>query len=355
MPLKIKQLFDDAGYTLSYIAVSCNTAKSTMHAALMDGVFPKKTEEFIKAQLMHLARRTQIARGVYRDNVLSEEHLFSFKGDEEDSFMDLDFEVMNYFKFSHQPFRHDIQRDEDMYMTRYLARAEDLLLNAARSKGLVALLGGIGYGKTELWKRAEEKLLNEEVVIVKPLPENQEITIVQIVEQVLTALGHDRMPRTREQRKRLFTNSLSALKKDGRTLVYVSEECHAWDWKTLRSLKWLYENRVGRECLMGIILIGNVHLKAILESRVPELYRRLTILQLPEYNKKEACEYLQHKLQRAGNAKIFENGGLEAIYDRVVRDHDRPFPLSLNRAAVACLMKAFRLRQSQINSKLVLS
>jgi len=356
MPLRVKQLFEEAGLSLAFVAAGCSTPKSTMHAVLNDGVYPKKTEEFIQYQLLNLARKIQIQRGGVREHLLSAEHLLSFVGeDEEESLMDLDFEVMNFFNFHRQPFRHDVQNDEDMYMTRTLLRAEDVLISAGKHKGLVALLGGIGAGKTELWRRVEEKLIEDDVIVVKTLPDNQEIKVVQIVEQVLTRLGHDRLPNTIDARKRLFSKALENLKKEGRTLVYVSEECHAWAWQTLRSLKWFYENHVGRSSLMGLIFIGNLHFKTLVQSRVPELYNRLSIIQLPEYTKKEACEYLQHKLHRAGNAKIFENGGLEAIYDRVLRANERPIPLMLNRTTAAYLQKAFKLRQVQINSKLVMS
>jgi type II secretory pathway predicted ATPase ExeA len=343
MALKLKRLLEDHGISLADLAQGAQASKTTMFYVVNRGDFPKNDME-IKDRIVRYAKK----RCFWSEDMFEPE---------KEKQMSIGQDAINFHGFSGEPFVNEITDDGDLYLTESATRSRKALVALIKSNGRALLCGKNGSGKTEIANSVLAEVQDAGVVVYKTFPENglcqqKKLSDMNIVEGLMLSCGIESLPISREKRKIAFQNHLEHL---ARPILFVAEEAHAWHWSTLRTLKWFSERVVGRKSLMGLLLIGHESLIPLLDQRVPELGNRLTHIYMKPFSKPEAVKYLGHKLARAGNAHALPAAALEAVYERVGRDLQQPYPLVLNRTAATVLLYAMRVGEKNITAKCVLS
>ena len=160
----------------------------------------------------------------------------------------------------------------------------------------------------------------------------------------------------------LLTESIKA----GNTHLLVIEESHSLPVSTLRQLKRLHEERMGRKPLLGILLLGQPELGMKLDEKrhdLREVVQRCEVATLEPLDT-ELEKYVAHRLAREGRKvdELFEKDAFEAMRARFIirkKDGSRErtlsllYPLAVNNFLTAALNLAAEIGAPKVSGDVV--
>lgn len=186
----------------------------------------------------------------------------------------------------------------------YLSRShEDALMMlhyaVTRNKGAAMLCGDIGLGKTTISRKLLEFLhpiKYKVVLIVNPI-----LTPVQILQEVLTQLGHKTQSRNRQVLVQELHSLLLQSYERGCTAVVLIDEAHLIrSSATLEEIRLMLNCQMNDQFLINLLLLGQLELKARLD-KVPALQQRIAIrFSLGPLDVTETGAMIEHRLRTAG-------------------------------------------------------
>lgn len=225
-----------------------------------------------------------------------------------------------------------------------------LLLAISERNGFVVVTGEIGSGKTTVCRTLINKLdQSTKVALVL----NTHLGKKELLTTILEDLDI-------EYRSTSKTHLLSALNeylleqasKDV-NVVLIIDEAQNLTPSVIEEVRMLSNLETEREKLIQIILMGQPELRKKLAMPKLAQFRQRVVFHyhLDPLNRKEAGEYIKHRLKKAGNkeADIFEEGAIDEIYK-----HSKGIPRLINVMCHNALISGLVYETRLITSKIAL-
>lgn len=226
--------------------------------------------------------------------------------------------------------------------------ADDIRDAIMRRKGIVALTGPIGCGKSTLTQRLLLSLPEDEIDIA--LITFSMLSSREMLEEICTQLGLEPESRDRNGLVHCLQNHMLSNAERGRhTLVCIDEAQSISSLDTFEELRLLLNFQLGENFLLTLFFIGQPELQDIL-AKLPQLKQRIALnLNLANLNEENTIRYMLHRLRSAGCTQpMFTRQAVHAIF---LQTHG--VPRRINHLADRCLLVGMRNNARLIDSKLV--
>jgi len=208
---------------------------------------------------------------------------------------------LQHFGLNQLPF--NLTPDTEFFcdLPSHLEALNVLLIALQSGEGFIKITGPVGAGKTMLCR----KLLNElPAPFVTAYIPNPDLNSVALHQTIAGELGI-KYARTAGQNRILaqITDYLLQAAAQGNKVVLIIDEAQAMPLKTLESLRLLTNLETEKQKLLQIVLFGQPELDGILQKKtIRQLRQRISFsYALQPLNKRQAQDYLQHRLLVAGN------------------------------------------------------
>jgi general secretion pathway protein A len=224
-----------------------------------------------------------------------------------------------------------------------------LLYGITSQKGLMALIGDVGTGKTTLCRALLRELPAD---VQSALVLNPHLSDVELVGTILDDLGIDRRGATKGELMTTLNQHLLATGEEGKTVVVVLDEAQQMSVEALEQIRILSTLETATRKLLQIVLVGQPELEDKLRRReLRQLEQRIGIrCYLTPLSKKDTFRYVEHRLRIAGllGAVPFSRAALARVYHR-----SGGVPRVINLLCDRALMAAFSARAREVTPALV--
>ena len=241
--------------------------------------------------------------------------------------------ALQHFGLPRSPFIDDVCSTADVYQSASARYARQAMMDAARNHGFMALVGESGAGKTTLLELLEQRIVDEgqDVAIIKPYTLAMEQTdakgktlkAIHIAEAIAHTLDPQLVIKSSPQGRfdqlyKLLVDSCRA----GRRHLLVIDEAHCMPTATVKQLKRFIELKDRLRRVLGVLLIAQPELRALLHSQnheVREVMQRCEIVELGPLDS-DLEGYLRHKFARFDLKleQVFEPDAFDAIRARLI-------------------------------------
>lgn len=275
-------------------------------------------------------------------------------------------EAIRFFGLRHDPFDVDrIPVGGELFTNPELDSVAGRVRDAALYQRFVAVIGGVGSGKTLLKTRVVEEIEDKARLLFPEFLDMAEVSVHGIVNYVLSELGQ-KIPQNKELRVAKLKNVLTSMQQEGTPVAIVLDECHRLHDKVISSFKNFWEMTNGRSSrLLGVVLFGQ---PAFVESRLrenifKEIRQRVQIIEMPALSSPparggvdasrgrgggRAADYISHRIQFAG-------GDLDNLFEKAAVDRiaaNASTPLALGNLVNEALMEAFHQEEKKVSVSL---
>jgi general secretion pathway protein A len=225
-----------------------------------------------------------------------------------------------------------------------------LIYGITSQKGLMALIGDVGTGKTLLCRALLRELPKDGVQSALVL--NPYLSDAELLGTILDDLGVERRGSTRGELMAGLSQYLLAAGGDGKTVVVILDEAQQMSVEALEQIRILSTLETATRKLLQIVLVGQPELEEKLKRReLRQLDQRIGIrCYLKPLSRKETFRYVEHRLRIAGlaGALPFPRSALVRIHK-----HSRGIPRVTNLVCDRALTVAFSARAREVTPALV--
>ena len=240
--------------------------------------------------------------------------------------------------------------------TRFLLRSKGhheilgtLLYGITSQKGLMALIGEVGTGKTTLCRALLRELPKD---VQSALVLNPHLSDIELVGTILDDLGIERRGSTKGELMTALSQHLLAAGSEGKTVVVILDEAQQVSVEALEQIRILSTLETATRKLLQIVLSGQPELEEKLKQReLRQLDQRIGIrCYLKPLSRKDTFRYVEHRMRIAGlpGALPFTRAAMARIYA-----HSRGIPRVINMVCDRALMAAYSARAREIAPALV--
>jgi len=226
-----------------------------------------------------------------------------------------------------------------------------LLYGITSQKGLMALVGDVGTGKTTLCRALLRELPDS---VQSALVLNPHLSDADLIGTILDDLGVERRGATKGELMAALSQYLLATGSEGKTVLVIVDEAQQMAVESLEQIRILSNLETATRKLLQILLVGQPELEEKLKlNELRQLDQRIGIrCYLKPLPRKETYRYVEHRLRVAGlpGALPFTRGALAKIYK-----HSRGIPRVINLVCDRALMAGFSNRVREITPTLVTS
>ena len=219
-----------------------------------------------------------------------------------------------------------------------------LLYGITSQKGLMALIGDVGTGKTTLCRALLRELPKE---VQSALVLNPHLSDAELVATILDDLGVERKGTTKGELMAELSQHLLAAGGEGRTVVVILDEAQQMSVEALEQIRLLSTLETATRKLLQIVLVGQPELEEKLARReLRQLDQRIGIrCHLKPLSRKDTLRYIEHRLRIAGlpGALPFTRPAMARIFK-----YSRGIPRVINLVCDRALMAAFSERAREV-------
>lgn len=279
----------------------------------------------------------------------------------------LTFGTMTYFKLRRNPFLNEVNEPRDIFLSEDHVYIKEMMLEAARYNGFVAVYGEVGCGKSTMRRAVYRELVESGIQVIFPvILDKSKITASSLLDAIIMDVSEESPKRTMEAKSRQALKLLMNRKRSGLRQVLMIEEAHLMSIPAVKHLKQIWEMEDGYERLIGVVLIGQSELGARLdESRYPQLrevIRRVTAAEIVGLSERDVARYLQHKFERVNirPETVFAEDAFHAVARRLARINGNgrsvstAYPLTINNLAARAMNLAAETGEPSVTAALVM-
>lgn len=224
-----------------------------------------------------------------------------------------------------------------------------LLYGITSQKGLLALIGDVGTGKTTLCRALLRELPGE---VQSALVLNPHLSDVELVGTILDDLGIERRGSTKGELMTTLNQHLLAAGAEGKTVVVVLDEAQQMTDEALEQIRILSTLETATRKLLQIVLAGQPELEEKLQRReLRQLDQRIGIrCYLEPLSRKDTYRYIEHRLRIAGlpGSVPFTRAAMARIFH-----YSGGVPRVINLVCDRALMAGFGARAREITPAIV--
>ncbi len=224
-----------------------------------------------------------------------------------------------------------------------------LIYGITSQKGLIALIGDVGTGKTILCRALLRELPRD---VGSALVLNPFLSDAELLGAILDDLGVERRGSTKGELMTVLSQHLLSAGAEGKTVVVILDEAQQMSIEALEQIRILSTLETATRKLLQIVLVGQPELEEKLRRReLRQLDQRIGIrCYLRPLSRKETFRYIEHRLRIAGlsGALPFARGALVKIHN-----HSRGIPRVINLVCDRALMAAFSARAREVTATMV--
>ena len=224
-----------------------------------------------------------------------------------------------------------------------------LLYGVTSQKGLMALIGDVGTGKTTLCRALLRELPPD---VQSALVLNPHLSDIELIGTILDDLGIERRGATKGELMTTLNQHLLAAGEAGKTVVVVLDEAQQMSVEALEQIRILSTLETATRKLLQIVLVGQPELEDKLRRHeLRQLDQRIGIrCYLTPLGKKETARYVEHRLRVAGlpGALPFSRAALVGVHR-----WSGGVPRVINLLCDRALMAAFSARAREVTPALV--
>ena len=224
-----------------------------------------------------------------------------------------------------------------------------LVYGITSQKGVMALIGDVGTGKTTLcWALMRE--LPEHVQSALVL--NPHLSDSELLAAILHDLGVEHGGATKGELMAALHNFLLGAGGEGKTVVVILDEAQRMSVRALEQIRILSNLETPKRKLLQIVLVGQPELDEKLKRReLRQVDQRIGIrCSLRPLSKRETFRYIEHRLRVAGlvGTLPFRPGALGCIYR-----YSRGIPRVINQLSDRVLAVGYSFRAREITAAMV--
>jgi general secretion pathway protein A len=220
-----------------------------------------------------------------------------------------------------------------------------LLYGITSQKGLMALIGDVGTGKTTLCRALLRELPKE---VQSALVLNPHLSDAELIGTILDDLGIERRGTTKGELMTELSQHLLAAGSEGKTVVVILDEAQQMSVEALEQIRILSTLETATRKLLQIVLVGQPELEEKLARReLRQLDQRIGIrCHLKPLTRKDTLRYIEHRLRIAGlpGALPFTRPAMARIFR-----YSRGIPRVINLVCDRALMAAFSARAREVS------
>ncbi len=224
-----------------------------------------------------------------------------------------------------------------------------LVYGITSQKGVMALIGDVGTGKTTLcWALMRE--LPEHVQSALVL--NPHLSDSELLAAILHDLGVEHGGATKGELMAALHNFLLGAGREGKTVVVIVDEAQRMSVRALEQIRILSNLETPKRKLLQIVLVGQPELEEKLKRReLRQVDQRIGIrCSLRPLSKRETFRYIEHRLRVVGlvGTLPFRPGALSRIYR-----YSRGIPRVINQLSDRVLAVGYSFRAREITAAMV--
>lgn len=224
-----------------------------------------------------------------------------------------------------------------------------LVYGITSQKGVMALIGDVGTGKTTLcWALMRE--LPEHVQSALVL--NPHLSDSELLAAILHDLGVEHGGATKGELMAALHNFLLGAGREGKTVVVILDEAQRMSVRALEQIRILSNLETPKRKLLQIVLVGQPELEEKLKRReLRQVDQRIGIrCSLRPLSKRETFRYIEHRLRVVGlvGTLPFRPGALSRIYR-----YSRGIPRVINQLSDRVLAVGYSFRAREITAAMV--
>lgn len=238
-----------------------------------------------------------------------------------------------------------------LYFTaRHQEALAQLYYGITERKGIVAMIGEVGTGKTLLLNKLMETLHEQEMLFAYVF--NPTMTPNDLFEYIAADFGLDCSSASKSQFLMRLNNLLIERYRENKTTVLIIDEAQNLTFDVLEELRLLTNLETAREKLLQIVLSGQPELSLKLDHQsVRQLKQRISLrCRLKPLTLDEVRDYITSRLKIAGYAGegLFDARAIEKIYEL-----SGGVPRIINNVCDNALISGFSYGRSKVELQLI--
>jgi general secretion pathway protein A len=255
-------------------------------------------------------------------------------------------DYLEYFKLSEHPFSNVV--DSRFYYNNQQHAEALLRLKYAidTSKGLAAVIGNIGAGKTTLARKMLEELDEENYEAALLVIIHSSVNSEWLFKKFAIQLGVKNMPENKIDLLGEIYRRLLEINEEGRKAVVLIDEVQMLNSREImEEFRGLLNMETPEGKLVNFIFFGLPDLDQVLSLDEPLKQRVAVRIKLTSYSEDSASDYINHRLDVAGSqSEIFTPAAIKLVYK-----YSKGSPRLINTICDNALLEGFLFKETIIN------
>lgn len=228
-------------------------------------------------------------------------------------------EVVQFFDLTGEPFSNG--PTDAVWLNDEYRDVKNTILSTVKSRGLRAVIGDYGSGKSTLFRLCLNELKGQSGFRVTDIPaiHAKHLNDRYIVETVIDELGGLDVPSGYRNKAKKMNDVIAQMNAHGIKLAIFIDEAQNLSNEVLKEIRLLWESWLIKKASISFVLFGKPELRILLNKRsMQEVTKRLKITELPGFSspvgKSDIPDYIDFKLKRVGgNGGIFSEDAISFI------------------------------------------